>query len=208
MRRVRSRAFSLAEALVGLAIIGVLSTMVAQLFQVGALLGTQGQRGARAEEALALGLHSIVRELPEASPIYTLNGAIFRTSGGMLCEAVTVPELGETSGFLEFLELDPAQVGPLQLDQFVATDPSFYRLVSWVAVGDSLMREVRPYNAVRGDFVAAAAARATTRLPGFFIVLYTRSLGSSEYRITLQARSDDPHEPTREVVAHVHLRPR
>lgn len=206
----RRGGLSLAEALVTLAALALLSGMVAQVFRASGTFQARTQVGGRNAEALSLGLLSIVRELPEALPVYTLNGGIYEPVGGPPAEAVLQPLPGRVTDRLEFTEMDPGRVGPLQLDLFVATDPSFYRQVALFAAGDALLREVRPFDGSR--FVAREPARPVTRVPGATLTLTVQAVTGvayvtgTAYRVSLKATQ--PGIPDQESSAYVHLRPK
>lgn len=205
---MRRRGLSLAEALVTVAALALLTSMVAQVFRASATFQTRVQVGGRDSEALALGISAVLRELPEALPIYTLNGAMYEPPGGPKAEAVLQPQPGRVGDRLEFTEMDPARVGPLQLDQFVATNPAFYRQVAWFAAGDALLREVRPFDGTR--FVAVEPARAVTRVPGATLIFTVQAVTGVPYvtgtawRVSLKATR--PGIPDQEASAYVHLR--
>lgn len=211
----RRRGLSLLEALVTLAALALLGTMVAHLFRAGGVLQVRSQEGGRVQEALAAGLHQVVRELPEALAVYNLNGGLYVPPGTTTqAEAVIAPQPGQVSTQLQFTEVDPNKVGPLALDGFVATDPSYYRQVVYLATGDALLREVRPYDPLTGRYTATQAARAVTRVPGTTVTLSVQAVTGTayvtgtSYRVSLRATAADARIPVQEVTAYVYVRPK
>ena len=220
LRRHASRGTTLLELLMTVAVVSLLLTMTFEIFRTGVALQTKGETQTRVDEALWLGLHEVCRELPEAVPIYTMNGGLLRLGGGDdEADAVLQPRPGETEERLEFLELDPVRVDPLRMQDFVATNPAFYRKVSYFAEGDSLWREASPYDPHGTRFRAADPPMRVVRCLGRELSLRVEAMEPAAggfvegmtYRITLGARAagqDDDEESPREVTGYAYLRAR
>lgn len=214
MRR-REQGASLAETLVTVTVLSLLTSVAYTMFRAGATFQSHGMREAEVARNLALGLHHVARELPEAVPIYDLNGALYTPPGGSPVVAVSSPaSAGTTASELIFLELDPGKVSPTDLADFVATDPSNYRQIRYYASGEDLLREVRPYDSLSGQFTAVAAASVITNVPDHALSLAVTAVDPNQanyvdgiaYRVRLGATRTGAASPTGEVSAYVYLR--
>lgn len=215
MRMRRKRGTTVLEVLVTLAVLSVLTTLVFEVFRTGVTLQVRGQVGSRIQDSLWIGYNSLARELPEAQPIFAVTGQLYLLPGGMRAEAVQVPARGATSDRLEFLQVDPNRVDPLQMESFLATEPGNYRRVAWFARDGGLYRQVFRWNATSSAFDAAEPEQRITGVPDGTVTLSVTSMdprttpyvADRSYRIVLTAVPADRTQESRKVSGYVHLNP-
>lgn len=215
MRMRRKRGTTVLEVLVTLAVLSVLTTLVFEVFRTGVTLQVRGQVGSRIQDNLWIGYNSLARELPEAQPIFAGTGQLYLLPGGLRAEAVQVPARGATSDRLEFLQIDPNRVDPLQMESFLATDPVNYRRVAWFARDGGLYRQVFRWDATSSGFDAAEPEQRIAGVPDCTVSLSVTSMdprttpyvAERSYRIELSAVPADSTQESRKVSGYVHLNP-
>lgn len=182
------RGLTLAETLVALALMAVLSTSLLAAVNLSLFHWVRLGNRVDAASSARLAMSALTQELRGGLPDSTPNGYLRLTPAvsptAVLTPNANVPNATE----LVFTEADPVRWDPLSAG-FDASDPSLYRRVRYRAVAGRILREVTTFTSAgsvsevrealvaRGDRAALAVA---WRAPDLFDVQATVGVGAYE----------------------------